>query len=147
MASHCPFGHLQPKLWEKEGPGVKLPVWLPTTKSRELTFSWRRLKECDTSLKRSWWELQLWFKARPDLSLGQGAMTVQSLWTPTRDSFRIPTWESGKKSHLDVVSAKSCRVYYMGEGGGFPWVRAVVSLVCKSARGLSQHPRVFPNAN
>jgi hypothetical protein len=48
---------------------------------------------------------------------------------------------------LDVASAESCRVYYMGEGGGFPRVRAVVSLVCPSARGLSQHPRVFPNAN
>jgi hypothetical protein len=26
MASHWPFGHLQPKLWAKEGPGVKLAV-------------------------------------------------------------------------------------------------------------------------
>jgi hypothetical protein len=32
MASHEPFGHLQLKLWVKEGPGVKLLVWLPTTK-------------------------------------------------------------------------------------------------------------------
>jgi len=47
---------------------------------------------------------------------------------------------------LDVASATSCREYYMGEGGGFPRVRAVVSLVCQSARGLSQHPRVFLNA-
>jgi len=53
----------------------------------------------------------------------------------------------GKKNHLDVASAESYKVYYMGEGGGFPRVQAVVSLVCKSARGLSQHPRVFPNAN
>jgi len=53
----------------------------------------------------------------------------------------------GKKSHLNVASAESCIVYYMGEGGGFPRVRAVVSLECESARGLSQHPRVFPNAN
>jgi hypothetical protein len=53
----------------------------------------------------------------------------------------------GKKSHLDVASARSCREYYKGEGGGFPRVRAVVSLVCPSAHGLSQHPRVFPNAN
>jgi len=53
----------------------------------------------------------------------------------------------GKKCHLDVVPVESYRKYYMGEGGGFPRVRAVVSLVCKSARGLSQHPRVFPNVN
>jgi hypothetical protein len=26
MALHEPFGHLQPKLWAKEGPGVKLVV-------------------------------------------------------------------------------------------------------------------------
>jgi hypothetical protein len=30
----------------------------------------------------------------------------------------------------------------MGEGGGFPRVRAVVSLVCPSARGKSQHQKV-----
>jgi hypothetical protein len=48
----------------------------------------------------------------------------------------------GKNSHLDVASAERCRVYYMGEGGGFPRVRAMVSLVCQSACDLSQHPRV-----
>jgi len=53
----------------------------------------------------------------------------------------------GKKNHLDVASVESCRVYYMGEGGGFLQVRVVMSLVCQSAYGLSQHPRVFPNAN
>jgi hypothetical protein len=36
----------------------------------------------------------------------------------------------GKNSHLDVVSAECYREYYKGEGGGFPQVRAVVSLVC-----------------
>jgi len=52
-----------------------------------------------------------------------------------------------KKCHSDVAPTGSYREYYMGEGGGFPWVRAVVSQVCQSACGLSQHPRVFPNAN
>ncbi len=37
MGSHDPFGHLKHKLWPKEGLGVKLAVWLPTTKSWELT--------------------------------------------------------------------------------------------------------------
>jgi len=48
----------------------------------------------------------------------------------------------GKNSHLDVASAERCREYYMREGGGFPRVWAVVSLVVQNARGLSQHPRV-----
>jgi hypothetical protein len=34
-----------------------------------------------------------------------------------------------KKSHLDASAAESCREYYMGEGGGFPRIRAVVSQV------------------
>jgi hypothetical protein len=53
----------------------------------------------------------------------------------------------GKKCHLDVASAESCKEYYMGEGGGFPGVRAVVNQVIPSARGLSQHQGVFPNVN
>jgi hypothetical protein len=35
----------------------------------------------------------------------------------------------GKKSHLDASAVESCREYYMGEGDGFPRVRAVVSQV------------------
>jgi hypothetical protein len=35
----------------------------------------------------------------------------------------------GKKCHLDVASAGECKKYYMGEGGGFPQVWAVVSQV------------------
>jgi hypothetical protein len=35
----------------------------------------------------------------------------------------------------------------MGEGGGFPQVRAVVCLVVQSAHGLSQQPRVSRNVN
>jgi hypothetical protein len=49
--------------------------------------------------------------------------------------------------HSDVASATSRIEYYKGEGGGFPQVRAVVSLVCPSARGKSQHPRVPRNVN
>jgi len=143
MASHYPFGHLQPKLWTKEGPGVKLP----TTKSRESTSSRRRLKECDTALKSYWRELQLWFRARPDPSLGEELWPskVPGLQPGTVLGLQLGSPE--KKSHLDVALAESCIVYYMGEGGGFPRVRAVVSQVVQVARGLSQHPRVFPNVN
>jgi hypothetical protein len=36
-----------------------------------------------------------------------------------------------------------CRVYYKGEGGGFPQVRAVVSLVCPSCPWFILAPKVF----
>ncbi len=52
-----------------------------------------------------------------------------------------------KKCHFDVGAVERRRVYYMGEGDGFPRVRAVVCLVVQSARGLSQHPRVSRNVN
>jgi hypothetical protein len=82
MALHWSFGHLKPKLWAKEGPGVKLSVWLPTTKSQESTHSWRALGECDTSLKRSGQGLQDWFRPRPDPRSGWEVMVVQSPGSP-----------------------------------------------------------------
>jgi len=97
MASHEPFGHMQYKLWSKEGSGVKLAIWFPTTKSQESTrFRCVQVK-CDTLLESFRGELQLWFKPRPDPSLGQGVISVQSLGSPNRDSFGTPLWESREK--------------------------------------------------
>ncbi len=56
---------------------------------------------------------------------------------------RLPLRSPGKKSHLDVAFVESCRVYYKGEGGGFPQVRAVVSLVCPRCSWLVLAPRVL----
>jgi hypothetical protein len=42
------------------------------------------------------------------------------------------------KSHLDVGVAERHREYYMGEGGGFPRIWAVVSLV--SPESLVAYP-------
>jgi hypothetical protein len=50
---------------------------------------------------------------------------------------------SGEKSHLDVGPVERCRVYYKGEGGGFPQVRAVVSLACSCCPWLVLAPKVF----
>jgi hypothetical protein len=97
MALHEPFGHLQPKLWAKEGPEVKLTVWLPTNKSRESTSSRRRLRECDMTLESSQGELQLWFRLRSNRSWQSRDMSSQSPETQTRDSFGTPPWESREK--------------------------------------------------
>jgi hypothetical protein len=126
----------------KEGPGVKLTVWLPTTKSRESTPSRRRLEECDMALESSQQELQLWFRTRPDLSSGWRVMAAQSSGSPAGTLSRLHFGSPNKMCHSDVASAVRRREYYMGEGGGFPRVRAMVSLVCLSAHGRSQHPRV-----
>jgi hypothetical protein len=97
MASHWSLGHMQPKLWAKEGSGVKLPVWLPITKSQESTFFRHSILESDMALKSSQRELQLWFRCHLDWTLQSGDMSFQSSWTPTRDNFGTPTWESWNK--------------------------------------------------
>jgi hypothetical protein len=91
MASHWSFGHLQPKLWAKEGPGVKLPVWLPTIKSRESTRSLRALGKCDTALESSLRGLQVWFRLHPDRRSEGEAMMSQSPESPKLGQFRDST--------------------------------------------------------
>jgi len=47
MGLHDLFGHLQHKLWQKERSGVKVAVWLSTTKSWESTRVSCVQMECD----------------------------------------------------------------------------------------------------
>jgi hypothetical protein len=61
----------------------------------------------------------------------------------TRTISRLLLGSPKTKSHLDVGATERHRVYYMGEGGGFPQVRAVVSQVspelpvaCPSTKGV-----------
>jgi hypothetical protein len=42
---------------------------------------------------------------------------------------RLLLGSPGTKSHSGVGATERHRKYYMGEGGGFPQIRAVVSLV------------------
>jgi hypothetical protein len=147
MASHWQFGHLQPKLWAKEGPGVKLAIWLPTIKSQESTSCRRPIWACDMALERSRRGLQLWFRPRRDPTLQSGVMAVQSFKSPAMTISGLHFGSPGNLCHSDVASATSRKKYYMGEGGGFPRVRAVVSFVCPSARGKSQHPKGSRNVN
>jgi hypothetical protein len=146
MASHWSFGHLQPKLWAKEGPGVKLAVCLPTTKSQESTRSRRALVECNTLLERSQRALQYWFKPCPDPRLGRGVMAIQSPRSPTgTHSGQLQDSISGVpgKSDIRMPLLRANSEYTIGSKVvAYSRVRAVVSLVCPSARGKSQHPRV-----
>jgi len=74
-------------------------------------------------------------------------MAAQSSRSPAGTIPGLHFGTPNKMCHLDVASATSRREYYMGEGGGFPRVRAVMSLVCPSARDKSQHQRVSQMLN
>ncbi len=62
---------------------------------------------------------------------------------PTVTISGLPLGSPGTKSHLDVTPMEGHRVHYKGEGGGFPQVRAVVSLVCPSCLWLVLAPKVL----
>jgi len=128
--------NLKHKLWPKEGPRVKLPIWLPTRKSQESTQFICLQMTCNIPLESSQRKLQLCF--RPHLNRRSACKVMrapksrESQLARVRDShLGVP----GEKSHLDVSFVASHKVYYKGEGGGFPQVRAVVSLVCRVAHG------------
>jgi len=101
--------------------------------------------ECNTPLKSFQGELQVCFKPHLIRRSKQRAITSQSLESPNRDSFGTPPWESWDKSHSDVGVVERCKEYYMGEGGGFLRVRAMMSLVssklhvaCPSTKGAPE---------
>jgi hypothetical protein len=109
--------------------GVKLVVWLLTTKSRELTRPRCVQVECNMPLKSSQGELQVCLRPHRNRRSEQEVMNAQSLGSPNRTISGLPLGSPGTKGHLDMAPVEWRKVYYMGEGGGFPWVRAVVSQV------------------
>jgi hypothetical protein len=144
MTSHEPFGHLKHKLWSKEGPGVKLAVWLSTTKSRESTRPRCAQVECNTLLKSSWGELQVCFRPHPNRRSELGVMNSQCPGSPNWDNF-LASPET--KSHSDVGPMGKRIEYYMGQGGGFPRVHAVVSQVNPCCPWFVPTPRLLSNVN
>jgi hypothetical protein len=152
MDSHWPFGHFQPKLWAKEGPGVKLAVWLPTTKSRESTSSRPPNWECNTSLEISRRGLNIWFRPHRDQTLQLGVMSSQSPGTPP-GTVSGQFWDSNPgvpgvpgKSDIRAWVPRSVTEYTIrSKVVVYSRVRAVVCLVVQSACGLSLTPKGVPN--
>jgi hypothetical protein len=91
----------------------------PNVQWRSATWRWKALEESykigsDLVSIRGWGE-KLWWPKVPGVQTGiVSGLHFGSL---------------GTKSHLGVGVAEQCKEYYMGEGGGFPRVQAVVSQV------------------
>jgi len=138
MSLHGPFGHLQHKLWQKEGPKVS------TTKSWESTRLRCVQVECNTPLESSRGELQLCFRPHPNRWFEQKVMIVQNPKNPNEDSFRTPLWESRDKKPFGCgCHGEAQSILY----GGRWWLPSSPghgeSSDYRVARGLSSHQGCF----
>ncbi len=129
MGSHDPFGYLKRKLWSKEGSEVKLPIWFPTTKSWKLPWFPCVQVTCTYCQK----DLDEGYNFALDLTLIKGLHTKLWAYKVAKVSIlRISGLSSGSHGtnwHLGVSPVARHKEYYKREGGGFPRVHAVMSLV------------------
>jgi hypothetical protein len=99
----------------KKGSGVKLAVWLSTIKSRESTRPRCVQVECNTSLKSSHGELQVFFKPHPNRRSKQRMLNLQSPRSLNLDSFETFLWESwDKKSFGCRCCGETQKILYGG---------------------------------
>jgi hypothetical protein len=106
---------------------------------------------CRWSVTHSWKTLEESYKFPWDLILIGGLS--KELW-----SLKVPRVQTGTllglllrspgtKSHSDVGAVERHKVYYMGEGGGFPRVRAVMSHVNQNCSWFVLAPKVLQKVN
>jgi len=72
----------------------------------------------------------LWVRVRAPTPPPLAILCLDSLLNPSKSWECVILGLPGEKNHLDVGPMERCKVYYKGEGGGFPQVRVVMSLVC-----------------
>jgi hypothetical protein len=131
MGSYDPFGHLKHKLWKKGQDSNWQFDSQPLKVGNRPDFL-----VCRWHVTYHWKYVDKGYNFVLDLISIRGLYT--KLWGPkvARDpTLRIsglPFGSPGTKCHLDVGLMERHRVYYKGEGGGFPWVRAVVNLLNSS---------------
>ncbi len=144
MGLYHPFGRLKHKLWPKEGreSNWQFDSWPLKIKNRpdfitcrwHATYRWKALNKG-------------YYNFASDLISIGGLHT--KLWgskvvkVPTLAISGLPSGSPGTKSHLDVGLMERHRLYYKGEGGGFPQVRVMVNLVSLSCPWLILAPKVL----
>jgi hypothetical protein len=117
---------------------------LPTIKSRESTRFTGLHATCHISLKSSRRGLQLCFKLHWNRSSAEEVIRPQSLGSPCWRDFGTPMRESRERKAIWMQAPWRVIEYTIrGEGGGFPQVWAVVSLVCPCCPWLVLAPKVL----
>jgi hypothetical protein len=110
--------------WQFDSRPLKVGNWPdPGACRRSATHCWKALKEsykfASNLIPIEGLSKEFWVAKVPGVQTGTVSGQLQD------SHLGVP----GQKGHLDVVPVEWCRVYYMGEGGDFPQVQAVVSQV------------------
>jgi len=106
---------------------------------------------CRWNATQHWKTFENSYKFALDLILIRGLS--RELWAPKVPGVQTMTISGlllgspKNKSHLDAGAVEQRREYYMGEGGGFPRVRAVVNQMSPCCPWLVPTPRVFSKVN
>jgi len=129
MGLHDPFGHMKHKLWPKEG------------SESNWQFDSRPLKVGNRPdfLAFRWHATYRWKAFKEGYNFSLDLISIGGLHTklwgpkvagvPTLAISRFPFGSPETKCHLDVSLVERHKIYYKGEGGGFPQVQTMVSLV------------------
>jgi hypothetical protein len=141
--SHEPFGDIQHKLWQRKSreSNWQFDSWPLKVKNQP------DLNACRWNATHRWKTLDKNYNFALDLVLIKGlskelySRKVVGVQTVVVSGLLLGSLDT--KSHSDVGAARRHIEYYMGEGGGFPWTQAVVSLVslelrmvCPSIKGV-----------
>jgi hypothetical protein len=126
MGSHDWFEWLKHKLWAKERPKIKLSIWLSSTKSQKSPWLPCVQVACHISLESSRRGLQLCFRPHLNQRFAHKVMGLQICGSPILRISKLGSFKT--KWHLGVSPMARHKIYYKGEGGGFPQIRIVVSL-------------------
>jgi hypothetical protein len=142
MGLHDPFGYLEHKLWPKERSGVKLAIWLSTTKSQE-SFWFPCVKvACHILLKSSRKGLQLFLRPHLNWRFAHKVMGLQNWRSSNFGISRLPLGSPRTKWHLSANFVARHKKYYKGGRWWFP-PSLSHGESCESmfARGSSMHKK------
>jgi hypothetical protein len=132
MGLHDPFEHLKHKLWPKEMPGVKLPIWLPNTKNQELTRFPCVQVVYAILLESSWQGIKLFFRLHRNWRFTHEVMGPKVVGVPIVGISGLPFGNPKTKCHLDVGLVERHKVWRAPKSRGETHLRVSQSQVAES---------------